>query len=120
LHFFGSRTKPKSQIADIIREAVAAEFENFVKSKNIEKERSKFQSNLIYIEEASEITGWALSTIRKKCHYGLMPYNKPAGTKRLIFKRDELLSIIESGKREMNSEMEYQEIHVQRPRKRKR
>jgi hypothetical protein len=109
----------QEELINIIREAVAAEFENFVKSKNIEKERSKFQSNLVYIEEASEITGWALSTIRKKCHYGLMPYSKPAGTKRLIFKRDELLSIIESGKREMNSEMEYQEVHVHPSRKRK-
>ena len=116
----GSRTKPKLQIADIIREAVAAEFENFVKSKNIEKERSKFQSNLIYIEEASEITGWALSTIRKKCHYGLMPYSKPKGTKRLIFRRDELLSIIESGKREIKSETESPEIHVHPPKTRKR
>jgi hypothetical protein len=97
----------QEELINIIREAVAAEFENFVKSKNMENERSKFQSNLIYIEEASEITGWALSTIRKKCHYGLMPYSKPEGTKRLIFRRDELLSIIDSGKREMNSEMKY-------------
>ena len=110
----------QEELINIIREAVAAEFENFVKSKNMENERSKFQSNLIYIEEASEITGWALSTIRKKCHYGLMPYNKPAGTKRLIFRRDELLSIIDSGKREINSEMEYKEALVYPPRKRKR
>lgn len=111
----------EEELSYILKVTVSSLLEELIGStKNIEKERSKFQSNLIYIEEASEITGWALSTIRKKCHYGLMPYSKPKGTKRLIFRRDELLSIIESGKREIKSETESQEILMHPPKTRKR
>ncbi len=111
----------EKEITNIIKDAVSFGFEKYISSTTSkEKERSKFQSNLIYIEEASEITGWAQSIIRKKCHYGLMPYSKPKGTKRLIFRRDELLSIIESGKREIKSETESPEILMHPPKTRKR
>jgi len=48
------------------------------------------EKNDILIEEASKLTGLAVSTIRTKCHLNEMPYNKPEGTKRLRFKRDVL------------------------------
>jgi excisionase family DNA binding protein len=53
------------------------------------------EKNDILIDEASRITGLAVSTIRTKCHLNEIPYNKPKGTKLLRFKRDELMEWIQ-------------------------
>jgi excisionase family DNA binding protein len=64
------------------------------------------EKNDILINEASEVTGLAVSTIRTKCHLNEMPYNKPAGTKLLRFKRDELKEWMASNKIKTNAEAE--------------
>ena len=58
----------------------------------------KMEKNDILIEEASKITGLAVSTIRTKCHFNEIPYSKPKGTKLLRFKRDELIEWMNSEK----------------------
>jgi len=63
-------------------------------------------SDFCLIEEASKITGLSQSTIRTKCHHGEMPYFKPEGTKKLQFKRSELLIWIESSRVKSTCEME--------------
>ena len=111
------------ELKSLIKESVAEEIErlidNVASSKESEEE-STSKSNLVYIEEASQITGLSPSTIHKKCHYGQMPYSKPKGTKRLIFRRDELLAFMESGKHEIHSEeRDISEFLVIRPNARK-
>jgi excisionase family DNA binding protein len=66
----------------------------------------KLEKNDILIDEASRITGLAVSTIRTKCHLNEIPYNKPKGTKLLRFKRDELMEWMSSNKCKTTSEEE--------------
>ncbi len=109
------------ELSDLIHGVVSSEFEKYINSNtSIEKDGTKHQSNLIYIEEASIITGYAKSTIRKKCHYGEIPYYKPKNTKRLVFKRDELLEWMESGRHQRHSETPLENQLVYHPKNRKR
>lgn len=64
------------------------------------------ERNDILIEEASQLTRLAVSTIRTKCHLNEIPYNKPKGTKFLRFKRNELLEWMASNKCKTASEEE--------------
>ena len=108
------------ELEQLIKKTVSEEFEKAsLASSNNGNDLPK-QSNLIYIEEASELLGLALSTIRKKCHYGKMPYHKPKGTKRLVFKRDVLLAWMESGKLDISPELDHETALVFHPKNRKR
>lgn len=108
------------ELEQLIKKTVSEEFEKAsLASTNIGNDLPK-QSNLIYIEEASELLGLALSTIRKKCHYGKIPYHKPKGTKRLVFKRDVLLAWMESGKQDISPELAPERDLVFHPKNRKR
>ena len=112
----------EEELKSLIKESVAEEIERLIDNvaSSKESEESTSKSNLVYIEEASQITGLSPSTIHKKCHYGQMPYSKPKGTKRLIFRRDELLAFMESGKHEIHSEeRDISEFLVIRPNARK-
>lgn len=112
----------EEELKSLIKESVAEEIERLINhvDSSKESEESTSKSNLVYIEEASQITGLSPSTIHKKCHYGQMPYSKPKGTKRLIFRRDELLAFMESGKHEIHSEeRDISEFLVIRPNARK-
>jgi excisionase family DNA binding protein len=110
----------QEELSDIVKESVSSLFEKvkeaFLSNSN---DSSNHKSNLIYIEEASELTGLALSTIRKKCHYGEMNYNKPKGTKRLVFRRDELIAWMDSGRHDMRSETANENMLVLKPKNRK-
>lgn len=64
------------------------------------------EKNDILIEEASKITGLAVSTIRTKCHLNEIPYYKPKGTKLLRFKRDDLIAWMNSKKQKTSKELE--------------
>jgi excisionase family DNA binding protein len=66
----------------------------------------EIEKNDILIEEASRITGLAVSTIRTKCHLNEIPYYKPIGTKLLRFKRDDLISWMNSKKQKTSKELE--------------
>jgi predicted DNA-binding transcriptional regulator AlpA len=68
----------------------------FEKNLNQQQIPTNQEKNEILIEEASIITGLAVSTIRTKCHLNEIPYNKPKGTKFLRFKRDELIAWMNS------------------------
>ena len=94
------------EIEHLRKKTFAEEFEKASLSNTYSDIDLVKQSNLIYIEKASQLTGLALSTIRKKCHYGEMPYHKPKGTKRLVFKRDVLLAWMESGKQDVPAELD--------------
>lgn len=92
------------------------EYINLNKQFNFQQERSEIQLqpisttqelNDILIEEASRITGLAVSTIRTKCHLNEIPYYKPKGTKLLRFKRDELIDWMNSNKSKTSSEMDF-------------
>ena len=108
------------ELEQLIKKTVSEEFEKAsLTSTNAGNDLPK-QSNLIYIEEASELLGLALSTIRKKCHYGKIPYHKPKGTKRLVFKRDVLLAWMESGKQDISPELAPESDLVLHPKNRKR
>lgn len=108
------------ELEQLIKKSVSEEFDKANHtSYNISNDFPK-KSNLIYIEEASELIGLALSTIRKKCHYGEMPYYKPKGTKRLVFKRDVLLAWMESGKQDIHAEVDHERALVFHPKNRKR
>ena len=108
------------ELEHLIKKTVAEEFEKVSLSNTYSDIDVVKQSNLIYIEKASQLTGLALSTIRKKCHYGEMPYHKPKGTKRLVFKRDVLLSWMESGKQDVPAEVDRDRVLVFHPQNRKR
>jgi excisionase family DNA binding protein len=71
----------------------------FEKNQGTKENVLKLEKNDILIEEASKITGLAVSTIRTKCHLNEIPYSKPKGTKLLRFKRDELIEWMNSEKR---------------------
>jgi len=108
------------KLEHIVKKSVAEVFEKVsLANKYADIDVSK-RSNLMHIEEASQLTGLALSTIRKKCHYGEMPYHKPKGTKRLVFKRDVLLSWMESGKHDVPAEVDRESVLVFHPQNRKR
>ena len=112
----------EEELKSLIKESVAEEIERLIDNvaSSKESEESTSKSNLVYIEEASQITGLSPSTIHKKCHYGQRPYSKPKGTKRLIFRRDELLAFMESGKHEIHSEeRDISEFLIFRPNARK-
>jgi len=66
----------------------------------------KPEKNDILIEEASQITGLAVSTIRTKCHLNEIPFSKPKGTKLLRFKRDQLIKWMNTEKRKTSKELE--------------
>lgn len=70
----------------------------FEKNQGTKENALKLEKNDILIEEASKITGLAVSTIRTKCHFNEIPYSKPKGTKLLRFKRDELIEWMNSEK----------------------
>jgi excisionase family DNA binding protein len=109
------------ELADIIERVLSSQFEKYnIPTISLDKEPTKHQSNLIFIEEASIIIGLAKSTIRKKCHYGELPYYKPKNTKRLVFKRDELLEWMESGRHQRHSETPLENQLVYHPKNRKR
>lgn len=111
----------EQELSDIIQRVLSSEFEKYnIPTISLGKEPTKHQSNLIYIEEASIITGYAKSTIRKKCHYGEIPYYKPKNTKRLVFKRDELQEWMESGRHFQHSETSFGTQLVFHPKNRKR
>lgn len=91
------------------------EYISLNKQLNFQQERTQIQfqptpseqeKNDILIDEASRITGLAVSTIRTKCHLNEIPYNKPKGTKLLRFKRDELMEWMSSNKCKTTSEEE--------------
>ncbi len=108
------------ELEQLIKKTVSEEFEKAsLASTNIGNDQPK-QSNLIYIEEASKLIGLSPSTIRKKCHYGKMPYHKPKGTKRLVFKRDVLLAWMETGKQDISPELAPEIDLVFHPKNRKR
>jgi excisionase family DNA binding protein len=71
----------------------------FEKNQGTKENALKLEKNDILIEEASKITGLAVSTIRTKCHLNEIPYSKPKGTKLLRFKRDELIEWMNSENR---------------------
>lgn len=75
--------------------------------------------NDILIDEASRMTGLAISTIRTKCHLNEIPYYKPKGTKLLRFKRDELIEWMNSNKSKTSSEVE-NDINIYLTSKRKK
>jgi excisionase family DNA binding protein len=77
------------------------------------------EKNDILIEEASIMTGLAVSTIRTKCHLNEIPYYKPKGTKLLRFKRDELIDWMNSNKSKTSSEVE-NDINIYLTSKRKK
>lgn len=77
------------------------------------------EKNDILIDEASRITGLAVSTIRTKCHLNEIPYSKPKGTKLLRFKRDQLIEWMNSEKRKTITDEE-QEINIYLTSKRKK
>jgi excisionase family DNA binding protein len=112
-------TSPE-ELEQLIKKTVSEEFEKAIHISTDVGNDFRKQSNLIYIEEASELIGLALSTIRKKCHYGEMPYYKPKGTKRLVFKRDVLLAWMESGKHDIHAEVDHERALVFHPKNRKR
>ncbi len=64
------------------------------------------KKNEILIDEASKLTGLAISTIRTKCHLNEIPFHKPKGTKLLRFKRNELIDWMNSNKFKTISEEE--------------
>jgi excisionase family DNA binding protein len=108
------------ELEQLIKKTVSEEFEKAsLVSNNIGNDLPK-QSNLIYIKEASELIGLSPSTIRKKCHYGKIPYHKPKGTKCLVFKRDALLAWMESGKHDIRAELDHESSLVFHPKNRKR
>lgn len=108
-------------LENLIKKSISSEFEKYnIPTISLGKVPTKHQSNLIYIEEASIITGYAKSTIRKKCHYGELPYYKPKNSKRLVFKRDELLEWMESGRHQRLSETSFETQLVFHPKNRKR
>jgi excisionase family DNA binding protein len=91
------------------------EYINLNKQLNFQQEISQIQfqpipsikeTNDILIDEASKMTGLAISTIRTKCHFNEIPYHKPKGTKLLRFKRDELMEWMASNKSKTSSEVE--------------
>jgi excisionase family DNA binding protein len=108
------------ELEHLIKKTVSEEFEKASLASNSIGNDLPKQSNLIYIEEASELIGLAPSTIRKKCHYGKIPYHKPKGTKRLVFKRDILLAWMESGKQDVGPELAPEIDLVFHPKNRKR
>jgi excisionase family DNA binding protein len=114
-------TSLKEDLENVIQKSISSEFEKYnIPTISLDKEPTKHQSNLIFIEEASIIIGLAKSTIRKKCHYGELPYYKPKNTKRLVFKRDELLEWMESGRHQRHSETPLENQLVYHPKNRKR
>ena len=105
-------------LSKIIQQAISDEFK---KRHSIPSENKKpiIENPNCLIEEASKITGLAISTIRTKCHLGEMPYFKPPGTKKLQFNRDALLEWMVSGKNKTVAEME-KEIDAYLTNKRKK
>ena len=91
-----------------------------------EKNHSQYQPipssqelNDILIDEASKMTGLAVSTIRTKCHFNEIPYHKPKGTKLLRFKRSELMEWMATNKSKTSSEVE-NDINIYLTSKRKK
>lgn len=78
----------------------------FEKNQGTKENALKLEKNDILIEEASKITGLAVSTIRTKCHLNEIPYYKPKGTKLLRFKRDDLIAWMNSKKQKTSKELE--------------
>ena len=78
----------------------------FEKNQGTKENVLKLEKNDILIEEASQITGLAVSTIRTKCHLNEIPYYKPKGTKLLRFKRDDLIAWMNSKKQKTSKEIE--------------
>jgi excisionase family DNA binding protein len=104
------------------------EYINLNKQLISQQERTQFQfqptpsvqeKNDILIDEASKITGLAVSTIRTKCHLNEIPFYKPKGTKLLRFKRDELIEWMNSNKSKTSSELE-NDINIYLTSKRKK
>ena len=108
------------ELEQLIKKTVSEEFEKASHAHTKCDNDVAKQSNLIYIKEASELIGLAPSTIRKKCHYGKIPYHKPKGTKCLVFKRDALLAWMESGKQDVRAELDQERALVFHPKNRKR
>ncbi|HRH02963.1 MAG TPA: hypothetical protein PLN13_11790 [Bacteroidia bacterium] len=55
------------------------------------------EGDICFIQKASEITGYAVETIRSKCFYNEIPYIKTPGTKFLKFSKKKLHEWMESG-----------------------
>jgi excisionase family DNA binding protein len=64
--------------------------------------RSKLtdEDEILNIDKAAELLGLKKSTLYQKVHYGSIPYFKSPGGKILQFKRSELLSWLESNRKE--------------------
>jgi len=86
----------QEELVELIKHAISDEFKKQISPIILNKAQAI--NPICYIEEASKITGLAISTIRSKCNLREMPFYKPKGTKKLQFKRTELLEWMESGK----------------------
>jgi excisionase family DNA binding protein len=92
------------ELVELIKHTISVEFKKQITP--IVANKSQPLNPICFIEEASKITGLAISTIRSKCNLRKIPFFKPKGTKKLQFKRTELLEWMESGKIKSITEQE--------------
>ncbi|MBN8695588.1 MAG: hypothetical protein J0L87_03570 [Bacteroidetes bacterium] len=95
------------ELAQLIQECVSGEIRKIAalfETKTVALVSGN--SEYCFIAEASRITGLAIATIRTKCHLGEMTYYKPAGTKKLQFKKSELIAWVEKSKVKNVQELE--------------
>ncbi len=93
------------ELTQLISECVALEMQKAYGKMQNSNNTPATISDYCLIKEAAGITGLSASTIRTKCHHGKMPYFKAPGTKKLQFKRTDLVAWIESGRVSSLAEM---------------
>lgn len=68
--------------------------------------KNKQESEILTIEEVSELTGYKKSTIYKLTHERKIPFHKPAhGGRRIFFKKEEINQWLESNRVETHKEI---------------
>lgn len=78
---------------------------NNIESLLLMKAKESPKDDLINVKEACELLNLSVSTIYSKCSRKELPYHKPNGTKKLMFKRSELIEYLDSGR--VQTEKEY-------------